>query len=378
MFDRDLLSAQLLLILVFVALLPLEPIKFHVVFSFSLIVGFAVVLLEKRSILFAISFCGLASFLSLAYLSRASEINYLNDFRDVFRWAPLLLLGGKALRSKEWFQVKFLFIVLFFALFDVFILLLAFSDSLRTFWLLRATTLEMSAYISEYYRHIGLLGNPNFSALFYAISILWCLSFVPIQRKKLYRFLALVIIFVSIFLLAATMSRTAIFCLIFTIFFTRPMLILRFSPVVISAALVFGSLYIDLASVFIQRFFVISAFSSFSERLSLVDLIISDTARGGLLLGIGSSYAVTDNDYVTLITRFGFLGLFIFVFILFGREILKVVYNLKSNVFRVQIITFLAISSFAGGVIGSPSLFVICLALLKVDPFLRDFASKKI
>ncbi|MDB4841055.1 hypothetical protein OAH73_00510 [Planktomarina sp.] len=181
-------------------------------------------------------------------------------------------------------------------------------------------------------RHIGLLGNPNISASFYAFGILYLL-----QRQIKYKMFTVLFIAMCLIMVAVTFSRTvasALFiCLmtqliidVFTKNFGVRFWILA-GIIILGVCALF---YYDLAR-YIDRF--LSIFdpnnTSLAQRAFKFQDFLSQVSVFTIVFG-GIQLTVYDNDYMLLIGHFG-----IFVALLYTILFLSLY---KSNVLRLYFI----------------------------------------
>ena len=208
---KDIISLLIFFLLV-IAISPLEPIRYHFVLSATFIIGVFILFFGKGNLHVYGIFSALA-LISISLIFQNQSINTFNDIKDIFRWVPLLLLVRNFQIRIDIFELRFFWLILICTLFDFIVLLLGASEDIRQRWYEAATTTELNIYIGEYYRHIGILGNPNYSSLLYVIFILWLLTYYNQSSGKIWRLLTFTLILLNTALLISTMSRTGLLSL---------------------------------------------------------------------------------------------------------------------------------------------------------------------
>lgn len=360
------ISAGLLLALTLITILPLEPFRFHIVLLAALIVGASLFFLEKWTIQDVIKLSLTAALAGLCALVQIPETRSLYDLKDLARWIPVLLLLGTSLVRQDLFSKGFYWIILVFTTFDALILLLGFSDNIRQRWYEAAVTADMFEYIHGYYRHIGILGNPNSSSLLYVIFILWLLSYVSKSPKGLRRNASILLTLISLILLIATMSRTGFICLSAALIFSKSKFTLplfSFLIIILVILINFGGSHFEVLFI---RFADSSGLTAGTARIELTQEIFDAMYRGNFWFGGGEKFSVTDNDYLMLLSRFGVIGGICFLLIFFGRGLVQALRFRMGNSLRLQLLVVVLVSSFAGGVIGYPGLLILALILMRV------------
>lgn len=226
----------------------------------------------------------------------------------------------------------------------------------------------MNDYGIQFWRHIGILGNPNSSAFIYALTIIFCVNYLNTYQKKLnYKlFIVFIGLLTCFYLLYVSMSRTGyvslLLALAFFINFRSLLVIISFS---IIFGILFGSFYeISWIQTIIERFESTTSIDArFSYTMSYLNSFdISTIFFGQPLLG-----SVVDNDYIYIFFRFGIiLGLIIILLpmiIIFGKNSKKLNRKLVLSTF-----TLFYLYGFTGGSFTQPKiyiLFAIIMILLK-------------
>jgi hypothetical protein len=359
------ISGRLLLALSLITILPLEPFRFHLVLFSTLVIGAALFFLEKSTIQDVIKLLFAAALAALCAFVQIPEIRTLYDLRDLARWIPVLLLLGTSYVRQDLFSKGFYWIIFFSTVFDVLILLLGFSENIRQRWYEAAVTKDMFEYTNEYYRHIGILGNPNTSSLLYVIFILWLLSLISKSPGGLIRNIGLLLTLLNIVLLTATMSRTGFICLGAALIFFKSkfkFFLIIWLIIILLILFNFGGSHFE---VLFGRFADPSGFSSGTGRIELTQEIFNAIYQGNFWFGGGENSSVTDNDYIMLLSRFGVIGGIGFLLIFFGRAAVQAFRFRMDNSLRPQLLVVVFVSSLAGGVIGYPGLLILTLILLR-------------
>lgn len=226
----------------------------------------------------------------------------------------------------------------------------------------------MNDYGIQFWRHIGILGNPNSSAFIYALTIIFCVNYLNTYQKKLnYKlFIVFIGLLTCFYLLYVSMSRTGyvslLLALAFFINFRSLLVIISFS---IIFGILFGSFYeISWIQAIMERFESTTAIDArFSYTMSYLNSFdIATIFFGQPLLG-----SVVDNDYIYIFFRFGIiLGLIIILLpmiIFFGKNSKKLNRKLILSIF-----TLFYLYGFTGGSFTQPKiyiLFAIIMILLK-------------
>lgn len=359
-------ATWLLFALVVISVLPLEPFRFHAVYLSTLIFGSVIFFLERKTgseiyrVLFALTLVGICA------LFQVNDAKTLYDLRDLIRWVPVILLLDYTLVNRDVFSKRVFWFISVCTLFDIFVLFAAMLPDLRQSWYAAATTQEMANYIDGYYRHIGILGNPNASSLLYVIFLLWLIHFVAQLSGKIRRVLGGMLILANLVLLLGTVSRTGIISLAVALLLTRPRYLYYYLLLLIGMVgmlVLVGDNFFDIV---FGRFFETTGYSAATERMDMSHEIIGEALKNGFWYGGVKQYEVTDNDYVTLLTRFGVIGAISFIVIFFGHEVKKALQFRIAKPLHLQLLVVTLLSSVVGGVIGSPGLFIIALILMRI------------
>ncbi|MBK6639291.1 MAG: hypothetical protein IPG34_17505 [Rhodocyclaceae bacterium] len=194
------------------------------------------------------------------------------DYRKVqyfFGWGLLLVLG-----------------------FDFVILYHGASETMRLAWLEMAANNLFQEYVGDYYRHLGIMGNPNASAAFYGMTIFVLIFFEAVPAKV--RLLGLAL---AVLLLFESQSRSYLIATILSV--ALGLTAIKVSRIAIFFVGVALALYLSLD---LQR--SIEIFWDRTEELSafegeLVWALIADIDLVKVLVGDPLLPAVVDNDVVS-------------------------------------------------------------------------------
>ncbi|WP_133153787.1 hypothetical protein [Vibrio sp. 10N.261.55.A7] len=178
-----------------------------------------------------------------------------------------------------------------------------------------------------YSRHIGLLGNPNHTALFYAISFL--IIYGSRDLIGLNKFLVYFVLLSLIAFLYLTLSRTVILSFILVFFMYNTSLK---NSLVISVFFSFFVLFADIPSL-VERF---SSLSSFIARLSNWDVILEEYNLKMLFSGIPITKLnmAFDSEYLLVFVRHG-------IFVLIALLMLHFTFIYQAIVHRVFCVAML-------------------------------------
>lgn len=189
--------------------------------------------------------------------------------------------------------------------FDFVVLYLLDVGSLKTLLYQRG----MRGYVDHYWRHVGVLGNPNSSAALYAIAIVAGTASVlrGLVHGRIRKIFVAYSLAVSALLLPLTLSRTAI---IATAGAVLAMVSLRFNrtrELLLGVAFVLAGLIAWSTNAWgVQTRF--ESLTSLVERVSLWRSLLGSVTAGGLIAGSGGDISVVDNDLVYFIQNFGLFG----------------------------------------------------------------------
>jgi len=355
-------------LLVFSLFLPIADHGYAFVFLFNWLIFLVYVVarakqLRKKFII--ITLFALITWSLFSILASANLLENIWDLREFIR-VPLTIIVLFYYSENEGFPADRL--LKYFALFILldFILLYAFSDSNVSKKLLQSVAMSgMADYLDDYWRYIGLGGNPNLSALIYSIFII--ISLHVLTAQKLYRDITgpnrlflYIACGIALFLLIITFSRTGIVALGASLlfFFTRP----KYAALVFLGVCVLGIYFaffldFDIYDKLIYRF---SSFTSMESRISHWELLFSNYSLVQLVFGSKFYVSVIDNDYIYFIYRFGiFLGALLLLAPLF--PLIKIrEKNIRYMYFNFVI--FFYISAFPGGSLSHPKTYFFLLA----------------
>ena len=324
------------------------------------------------------------------------ESNSLYDFRDSVRpFSFICLLFAIFLSSKKINHLKFAKQIYFIC--GIYILINSFISII---WIFDKTYIDtvINLFVSPsdpvfyagYWRYTGLSGQPNFNAISTFTVGLFVLLF-PAKSKFLKYFILFSTIPVLIFSSSRTVfaALTIITILKFTLSSKSLFTNMRFS---LFHFLVVSFLFVLFISVFITFF---DADDYFTIRISTVFDYSDDDRRiilyefidyflhnplhflFGKLGDINiSGYSFTDNDYLLLITKYGFLqsiNIFICIFLFSYSASIKARKNPTNKLiafgfqFFIWYIVFALIVSIASAIVSAPSLIylpLICLSFI--------------
>lgn len=204
--------------------------------------------------------------------------------------------------------------------------------------------------IGNYYRYIGVLGNPNTSGILYALVLYFFLFCGGGNIYFRYVFAG-----VAFYLLLMTVSRTALISVAIPIIvFSKNRIVLA----VFFCILYFGMYYSGDNSGFSEVVDSrVTDFSSGEDRVEIFKSAFEKMSIVEIFFGSPKIPDVTDNDYLTIFVRFGGVGLVMYLSIIaicVQHWILKCRYDLNSQ--RIGLILILLISGLGGGGLGSPQL----------------------
>ncbi|WP_462170225.1 hypothetical protein [Pseudoalteromonas xiamenensis] len=218
---------------------------------------------------------GVGLFISVLCISMLTQINSAENilsFRDYSRFLVLLpLLVVSFLKSYELeasaLISPFLYSYLALVLFDFIFLYLLGGNILGNNLYVYFTLPGMGDYIEYYWRHIGIMGNPNYSGGLYSLIILFSLNLLLHKPSSMVKVLTFLLFSISLLLLIETYSRTAIVSVLVAIAITIGAKNKR-KALAITAFLGIVSLllFADWVSFMVARF---ASFSSFIERIEI-------------------------------------------------------------------------------------------------------------
>lgn len=171
----------------------------------------------------------------------------------------------------------------------------------------------MQDYLGHYWRHVGLLGNPNRSAALYALVVVGSTAVVLSGRVRRsswnssWKILLWYCLVLSTGLMLLTLSRTAMLA---TLAALLAMVIVRIGRArQMAIGLAFGAV---IAALWLMDAWGIQArfgsVSSFSERVVLWRSVFESITLGGLIYGGWANIPVVDNDPLYFLHNFGLLG----------------------------------------------------------------------
>jgi len=243
--------------------------------------------------------------------------------------------------------------------FDYFVLYYGFSDPLRTAWFEVAANNAFQEYVTDYYRHLGVMGNPNSSAAFYGITIFVFVFFEAIPAKVRLAGFAL-----AVLLLFESQSRSHMLA-------TFGSLILGLTAIKISrlAILIAGIMIAVYISLDVQRSIEIfwdrtEELSAFDQRVELIMSLLVDLDVLKLLLGDSLLPAVVDNDIVFFFLRFGLPVMIYLVFIVW-RIMPRDIRSARTRLIYAFAL-FAIVGSLGGGIFGHPGLAFIYACIFQV------------
>lgn len=360
-----LITVFLLLILI----LPIAKGGFALVFLFCSIIciiyiGLRANQFRNKFIISIFAFSIIWSLISI--LITSGELASVWDLREYIR-VPLSIVILFYYSKTKFFSLNNLtFGFSLIILFDFFALLV-FKDNYFSKLFLQSIAMSgMADYLVGYWRHIGIGGNPNFSAMIYSIFIIisaHLLCMKPEMNKLIYfkRALIVVSLFVAVFLLFITFSRTGIIALFLSLglFFIKP----KYLPYI---SMFFIGLFLFImfnpeTELFIkvtQRF---SSFSSASARGEHWRQLFVGYDLLKFFFGYKFESSVIDNDYLYFIYRFGVVlgGLLL---ILPFYPIFKIQIT-STKLMYLNLLVFYYIAALPGGPLSHPKSYFFLLLL---------------
>ncbi|WP_462173378.1 hypothetical protein [Pseudoalteromonas xiamenensis] len=311
---------------------------------------------------------GVGLFISVLCISMLTQINSAENilsFRDYSRFLVLLpLLVVSFLKSYELeasaLISPFLYSYLALVLFDFIFLYLLGGNILGNNLYVYFTLPGMGDYIEYYWRHIGIMGNPNYSGGLYSLIILFSLNLLLHKPSSMVKVLTFLLFSISLLLLIETYSRTAIVSVLVAIAITIGAKNKR-KALAITAFLGIVSLllFADWVSFMVARF---ASFSSFIERIEIWMGLSKNLDWLTLIFGSTADLRITDNDYIFFLLRFGSVCT-LFYFLYFLGAAFKLKNNFYATYYKSSLV-FSFTSGVAGGVFSSPSLSYLLIVIL--------------
>lgn len=336
---------------IFILTLPLFNMGYAFLYLSFIAFSYSILIFSKKRNTDFLSFFFLY-FLILFTINFFFFQKELYELREFIIFIPLLYVFSilKVTNEKEILLRLILYYSLF--IFIDFVFLYLFDNSEISKLIKQITFMPgMLNYTEYFWRHVGLLGNPNLSAMFYAIYIIFSINIVMEYHFNIViKVGVLVAVAISLFLLALTFSRTGMIALIvsfFIMFFKN----IKFSILIFIISGIFFTMNTDLIVDLNERF---ENLSSFHERLLLWGGQMAQLDWSTFLFGYPFSISVTDNDYLYFLLRFGFTGMMLMLFfpIYFLFKIKK--RNFISAQIYLQLIIYSYITALAGGLLTSP------------------------
>jgi len=232
-------------------------------------------------------------------------------------------------------------------------------------WMMREIAMNgMHDYLENYWRHIGIAGNPNFSAFIYSIAIIFNLGYLK-RHKVRFDLLSIFIqisLLLSVYLLFISYSRTSLIALVITLFISNfrirhtsyYILLLMFLPLIFA-------IDIEYIVSLKNRF---SSFSALTHRVDLWKELFMYVDIRAILIGKEMYVSVVDNDYFYFLYRYGLIA---------GGMILAmpwIIYNRcrdgKWKELLFPILLFYYISAMVGGPLAHPKTYVFLLFILAI------------
>ncbi|WP_162926826.1 hypothetical protein [Vibrio coralliirubri] len=311
---------------------------------------------RKASFVTLVLFC----FLSGAFLN-ANNVYNLWEYREYIR-IPLLISSVFIIKANRISVVKIFIVSMSFVIFADFIFFHLLKNSsisitLNELFLMRG----MEVLEGSYWRHIGIGGNPNVSSTIYSITILVFTNFLifNLARGYLFKLLVMMVIFLSIYLLLLTYSRTGmvslLFALSFLLLFNRPKLIVPFVLIMTFC------LFLLVPTFFYSLLERFMSFSSFDARIVHWEGLLERYNTFIFLFGSSLNVSVVDNDYLYFAFRFGFFG---FLFLVITP--IYVLFKIKDEFLRntyFSLIVFYYVGAFPGGTLANPKAYIFLVVL---------------
>lgn len=333
----------------------------------SVLLFLVVLAFQRRLITEKFNFVIIIIFLSsIAILKSLPSIDSILDIRDYLRLFVffILILGIKCKIPR----IFLLYSIVFLLTTDLFFLYIlkgkVFGLNIYTY----ITMSGMQSYTESYWRYIGIYGNPNFSAVLYSMYFLY--AFYLFYNAK-YRIICSAILFLSLFLMLLTFSRTAMISLLIAVSISYLTSFLRTKKgvnilvvIAISAMLFVFFSDGDFLDMLMNRF---TSFSSLEQRFINWADVFPRVSWGGILFGTFEKLPVIDNDYIFYFFRYGLLltlSIFIILFVIYKKYLFR-------NKFALSITVLLLVSSIAGGILGHPGLLLV-FTLLFINEFSHD------
>lgn len=294
-------------------------------------------------------------------LAHSSEYDKpLWAMRDFARFIFLAILVFD-LSALDYRKVQYFFGwgLLFILGFDFVILYHGASEAMRLTWLEMAANNLFQEYVGDYYRHLGIMGNPNASAAFYGMTIFVLIFFEAVPAKV--RLLGLAL---AVLLLFESQSRSYLIATILSV--ALGLTAIRISRVAVLVAGVTLALYLSLdlqksVEIFWDR---TEELSAFEERGELVWALIADIDLVKLLVGDPLLPTVVDNDVVFFFLRFG-LPVMIFLMSVVWR-VMPSDLRLARTRLIYAFAGFGVVGSLAGGIFGHPGLAFLYVCVFRV------------
>jgi hypothetical protein len=280
----------------------------------------------------------------------------MRDFaRFIFLWILIVDLShlDYKVMAKSFGYLFFLILV-----FDFLFIYQNFSEVVRSGWLGWAANSAFQEFVTDYYRHIGIMGNPNASAAFYGIAVFVFIFFEQIPARL--RILGVAIAFLLLF---ESQSRSYLIATLLSVVIGLTSIgISRVAFITLGVAL---ALYLSLdihnsVEVFLDR---TEELSAFDERTELITALFVNLDMVRLLLGDPLLPAVVDNDIVFFFLRFG-LPVMIFLAAIIWR-IMPSNIRLAKTRLLYAFVFFGVIGSLAGGIFGHPGLAFLYVCIFR-------------
>jgi hypothetical protein len=351
------------LLLLLILITPIAKGGYSLVFVvsaliFLIYVGYRAKQLKNKYILALLAFVCFWSLISISITVNTLESMW--DLREYIR-VPLSIITLFYFSRHKCFTVSKLVAFLALVIFIDFLFLFIFKDLEFSKLLLRTFAMSgMSDYLDGYWRHIGIGGNPNFSAFIYSIFIIIGVHTLRednvIDRLGIIRKSFIITALpISFFLLVLTFSRSGIIALVFSLsfFFIKPKYFFYLFSLCITIFLI--QLYSPNFELFIKFTNRFSSFSSAEARADHWVQLFNNYDLVKFVFGSKFETSVIDNDYLYFFYRFGLVlgGLLLFLPI---YPLFKI--KSKSNKrLYLNLIVFYYVAAIPGGPLSDPKTY---------------------